>query len=66
MEEQVAQPKRTKVKRVHKDFASKNTLNSPDSNRATQESSGTGVLSQDRKRHIGQHTGLGDPPLMKK
>jgi hypothetical protein len=62
----MAQPKRTNVKRVHKNFASKNTLNAPDSNRPKQTSGDADVQGQDRKRHIGQHSGLGEPPLMKK
>jgi hypothetical protein len=62
----MAQPKRTNVKRVHKDFASKNTPNAPVSNGAKQESGDADVQAQDRKRHIGQHSGLGEPPLMKK
>jgi hypothetical protein len=62
----MAQPKRTNVKRAHKNSASKNTLNAPDSNRAKQTSGDADVQAQDHKRHIGQHSGLGEPPLMTK
>jgi hypothetical protein len=60
-------PKRTKVKKPHKDSAAKNTMNPPMGGRGgTQELAGTGTQEQDPKRRIGQYGGAGEPPLMKK
>jgi hypothetical protein len=63
----VSKPKRTNVKAAHKDSASKNTMNPPGSGSANvQEAAGAGTQTQDPKRRIGQHTGAGEPPIMKK
>jgi hypothetical protein len=60
------QPKRTNVKTPHKDSATKNTMNPPGGGGGTQELGRTGTQAQDPKRRIGQHTGAGEPPIMKK
>ena len=60
----MAKPKHTNVKVVHKDSASKNTMNPPGGEIASQLP-GTANQEQDPKRRIGQHGGAGEPPLMK-
>jgi hypothetical protein len=62
----MAKAKRTNVKTPHKDSAAKNTMNPPGGGGGTQELGGTGTQAQDPKRRIGQHSGAGEPPLMKK
>ena len=62
----MAKAKRTNVKSMHKDSASKNTMNPPTAGSGTQELGGTGTQAQDPKRRIGQYGGAGEPPLMKK
>jgi hypothetical protein len=62
----MAKAKRTNVKAAHKDSAVKNTMNPPSGGGGTQEMAGTGMQAQDPKRRIGQHTGAGEPPIMKK
>jgi hypothetical protein len=64
----MAKAKRTNVKTPHKDSAAKNTMNPPNGGGGgdTQELAGTGSQEQDPKRRIGQHTGAGEPPIMKK
>jgi hypothetical protein len=64
----MAKAKHTHVKGTHKDFAAKNTMNPPvgPADGGTQELGGTGTQAQDPKRRIGQHSGAGEPPLMKK
>ena len=57
--------KKTNVHSQHKDFAAKNTMNPPmggDTEHAVDRVS----QEQDPKRRIGQHSGRGEPPLMKK
>ena len=59
--------KKTKVKGAHKDFASKNTMNPPaGGDTGPQLLPGSANQDQDPKRRIGQHSGTGEPPLMKK
>lgn len=58
--------KKTHVKSTHKDFAAKNTLNPPSSGDSMPPTRATPPQQQDPKRRIGQHTGAGEPPLMKK
>jgi hypothetical protein len=63
----MAKPKHTNVKTPHKDSAAKNTMNPrAGGGPPNQELGGTGTQAQDPKRRIGQHTGAGEPPLMKK
>ena len=59
-------PKHTRTRGTHKASARKNTMNPPAGGGGTQELGGTGMQAQDPKRRIGQHTGSGEPPLMKK
>ena len=56
----------THVKTPHRDSATKNTMNPPHGGAASREIGDTGMQPQDPKRRIGQHTGAGEPPLMKK
>jgi hypothetical protein len=57
----MAKAKHTNVKGSHKDSADKNSMN-----RGGQKASTPGTQEQDPKRRIGQHSGEGEPPLMKK
>ena len=59
-------PKRTNVKVDHKDSAAKNTMNPPRGGPRSDEFPGAGTEAQDPKRRIGQHSGPGEPPMMKK
>jgi hypothetical protein len=62
----MARPKRTNVKGSHKDFADKNTMNTPARGGDAQEPAGAGTQAHDVKRRIGQYGGTGQPPLQKK
>jgi hypothetical protein len=62
----MAKAKRTNVKGTHKDSASKNTFNPPAGGGGPQVLPGSANQEQDPKRRIGQHSGAGEPPLMKK
>lgn len=60
---------RRKVTSQHKDSATKNTLNPPDRSRAAHvapEPGPSGVEERVPKRQVGQFTGPGQPPVMKK
>jgi hypothetical protein len=59
-------PKRTNVKTPHKDFAAKNSMNPSRGgpNREGQPMGGT--EEQDVKRRVGQFSGAGTPPVIKK
>jgi hypothetical protein len=58
--------KKTHVKGDHKVAASKNSMNPPTGGGGTQEIGGTGMTAQDPKRRLGQHSGAGEAPIMKK
>jgi hypothetical protein len=62
----MAKAKRTKVKATHRDSASKNTMNPLTGGDGTPEGGDMGTQAQDPKRRIGQYSGAGEPPLMKK
>jgi hypothetical protein len=62
----MAKAKHTNVKGTHKDSASKNTFNPPASGGGAQVLPGSANQEQDPKRRIGQHSGAGEPPLLKK
>jgi hypothetical protein len=64
-ESHMATAKRTKTIGMHKDSARKHSVNPP-AGGGSPESASAGMQAQDPKRRIGQHTGSGEPPLMKK
>jgi hypothetical protein len=58
--------KHTNVKGSHQDSAAKNTMNPPTGGAVPRDNADSGTQAQDPKRRIGQHTGAGEPPIMKK
>ncbi|HEY3060088.1 MAG TPA: hypothetical protein VGL99_14090 [Chloroflexota bacterium] len=59
--------KHTNVKGSHKDSAAKNTMNPPTGGGGRPpDNTISGTQEQEAKRRIGQHTGAGEPPIMKK
>jgi hypothetical protein len=61
----MAKAKHSDRKASHKNFASKNTMNSPGGG-GNQNRDHTGPPAADPKRRIGQYGDAGQPPLMKK